>query len=297
MKLTTRQKRAGATRIGIVVIVLMVLVIAGVFLAFLRRAWERSYRVTCMNNLRVLGDGVFAFQEEHKFLPASCIDKKYATWAVQIVPYIESFKDTELAKWKMPRTYYAQPEDVRTAQLRIFYCPARRPPGHVSTSGDVPSDEKDGKNFAGALGDYAACSGSGGEWKTADANGAIIIGNVLKKEDDRIVNWVSRTRLTDESLPRGKQYTILIGEKHVPQNGWGQVASGDGSLYNGDYFGSFARIGGPGHTIAPTITSPYNENFGSYHAGICYFLYADGNVQGHSTSMSASVLGRLTNRH
>jgi hypothetical protein len=288
----TTQRRA-LSRLEAVALAVFVLFALGVLLTLLRNSWGQSDRVVCMNQLKRLGDAIFTYNEQHKHLPASCIADGYATWPVQIAPYL--FKDGEnnLLKWDMAETYYRQPEDVREAQIRLLYCPARRHAPLLSAAGDVHA----GKLYPGALGDYGCSSGSGAaEWDKAMANGAIVVGEVLKKDGERIVKWTGRTSLNERSLERGLQYTILLGEKHVPLDEWGRVEVGDGSIYNGDRYGSFARIGGPKHRIAPSITAPYERNFGSYHADFCQFLYADGNVHAHSTAMDPRVLGAFTNR-
>jgi hypothetical protein len=90
---------------------------------------------------------------------------------------------------------------------------------------------------------------------------------------------------------RGLAYTILIGEKHVPRGELGQLVAGDGSLYDGRHPSCYARVGGPGFALASGPDAPFNYNFGSYHAGLCNFLYADVNVQSMNIDVSPDVLG------
>ena len=117
----------------------------------------------------------------------------------------------------------------------------------------------------------------------------------IKMDGARLVEWQAQT--SAGPLPRGDSPTILLGEKHVPWSKFGAVAVGDGSLYNGDYPESAARVGGPKHGLAQSIHDPYNANFGSYHPRLCQFLMADGSVKSFDTSVGADVLGKLTNRH
>jgi hypothetical protein len=274
-----------------VVILLLVLLGAGVALIGMRQWWESSARVRCMEHLEKMMVAVAAHQDKKSHLPASRLAKGYATWAVQLAPYMASTNIEALRQWDLTRTYYAQPESVRQAQIAIFYCPARRYPPQLSSEGDVQGDTL----FPGALGDYACSSGDGSvPWDGIKANGAIIPAEVVKQEGDQLLDYHLLTDLN--KLPRGQSPTILIGEKHVPLGQFGQVAAGDGSLYNGDHLASFARVGGPGFGLSQSVTDPFNNNFGSAHPGICQFLMADGSVKSFDVSLSPIVLGKLTNR-
>jgi hypothetical protein len=300
MRRTLHPTRAGLGRIEVVIVLLIVLVVAGIAAVGLRNWWENAALVRCQFNLEKIGKAIVLYQDQKGKLPASRIAKGYATWAVQLAPYLPEELAAPLPRWDMPLSYYLQLDEVRQAQVPLYYCPARRQPPQLSTSGDEPSAALglgEGKHYPGALGDYACVSGNGaGDWETADANGAIIPADVLEKDGGLVLRWQALTSL--QALPRGQSNTLLIGEKHVPWDQFGVVAAGDGSVYNGDYLASFARVGGPGYGLVSTITDPKKqENFGSYHAGVCQFLLADGSVQAYDTSISEEVLGKLTNRH
>jgi prepilin-type processing-associated H-X9-DG protein len=88
----------------------------------------------------------------------------------------------------------------------------------------------------------------------------------------------------------------LIGEKHVPPDGLGRADAGDGSLYDGQNPASCARVAGPGHGLAASVTEPFNNNFGSPHRGFCQFLYADGSVRPITVGINEAVLGQLARR-
>jgi prepilin-type processing-associated H-X9-DG protein len=294
-------RRLGLGRVEVALLVVFGLLGLGLALVALNKGREEAQRAQCTQHLKEIGAAMHRFEDGkvRTFLPAARIADRYATWAVQISPFL-SLKDEEnpLKEWDQGRPYYSQPEPIRTAQVALYYCPSRRQSPQTSLSGDVPSDGQPNQDHhAGALGDYACASGNGDPahpWDSAKANGAIILGEVLRQEGDRILRWRGRTSL--ENLPRGQSYTILVGEKHVPLDGFGLAAQGDGSLYNGDYPASSARIGGPGHGLASGPDAPFRLNFGSYHPGICQFLFADGHVEAVAVSIHEEVLGRLLNR-
>ncbi len=290
--------RRGLSVVEVAIVGALALILIGVGLVALRLWWDTSARLRCMDNLRTVGESILAYQDGRKQLPASRIAREYATWAVQLAPYLPEKEAGPLLPWDLERTYYTQPPEVREAQLFHLYCPARRHPAQLSVEGDVPSTGKpDHQLYSGALGDYACCSGDGStDWQGDAANGAIIPAKVLKQQDGRILEWRALTQLTDESLPRGLSETILLGEKHVPWEQFGRVAVGDGSLYNGDYAASFARVGGPGFGLAEDVYAPFNSQFGSAHPGVCHFLMADNSVRVFGVHMDAHVLGQLARR-
>jgi hypothetical protein len=282
------------TGVEVLVLVVILLLVIGVILATIPRARESASRAQCAENLKQMGTGVRLFHDAKNFLPASRIADGYATWAVQLAPYLKLGKTDALARWDVRKPYGAQPEAVRTAQVPLFFCPSRRLPPQVSAGGDGAAAALPPP---GALGDYGCSSGSGSPqrpWTTAQADGAIIVGEVLERSDDLILNWRGRTDL--KSLTRGLSQTILVGEKHVPLDHFGQVQFGDGPLFDGDPPASAARVGGPGFGLAPAPDAPFHDNFGSYHPGLCQFLMADGGVRPLANAISEDVLGRLTTR-
>jgi hypothetical protein len=290
--------RAGWTRGEVLVGIIAMLTAIGVVATLVMGSRDPAQRFECANHLQRIGSAVQLFHDEHKTLPSSCIAPGYATWAVQISPYLPKDDGKAVKSWDLGLTYYDQSAGVREGQVWVYYCPARRPPGQVSVSGDVPVVGMAAlANYAGALGDYACAPTSDNAmkpWTSPEADGALIVGEVLEKVGSKIVRWKSRTTL--ESLKRGQSYTILLGEKNVPQGDFGQRDLGDGSLFNGDYPASFARIVDAKHGLAQGPTDAFNQNFGSWHPGICQFLMADGRVDVRANSVSPELLQKMIPR-
>ena len=275
------QCRRAFSRLDFVVVLVLGATLLGFVLVFLPRQRAHGLRVQCMNNLRRLGEGVHSYHKEHDALPPARIADGYAAWAVLLAPHVSS--DNPLKEWAEQKRFVDQNEKVRRAALLVCFCPAR------SRSSPTGND--------GALGDFAAVSGNGDpkhDWTGPDANGPLILGEVLKRKDDLILAW--RGRVTFQSLKRGLGYTLLIGEKQVPAGHIGEIGSGDGSLYDGRHPASFARIAGPSFGLAASETEPMNNNFGSAHAGLCQFHVADGSVRSFAVKTDPVVLGRLVTR-
>jgi len=300
--------RLGLTLLEVVLVLVLILIGVAVFLVFVQRTREAAKQAECANHLKILGEAIYYFEgtpenlrevglspraggpDAKQFLPAARIAEGYATWAVQIAPYLSA--SDPLAAWDVRKSYFDQPDDARQKIVPEFYCPARVRQSLLSESGDGRPGQAD--NLPGAVGDYACVSGDGDPahlWTTDKANGPLILGEVLERKGDLILRWRSRTSLA--SLERGLSYTLLLGDKHVPVGEYGQAAVGDGSLYNGQNPASFSRIGGPGYGLSPSPEALFNTNFGSWHPGCCQFLRADLSVHAVANSINENVLGDL----
>ncbi|HYV34958.1 MAG TPA: DUF1559 domain-containing protein [Gemmataceae bacterium] len=294
-------RRRAWTRIEVVVVIVVILTALGIVAVLLQTVRGPSQRVECGMNIHRMGETIQAYHEQHKSLPASCIAPGYATWAVQIAPFLQQDQGKALKGWDLNLSYYDQTAEVRAGQVAVFYCPARRVPGQLSTSGDVPPTDGLLANFAGALGDYGCAPTSDNVtnlWTSPDADGALIVGEVLEKQGDKIIRWKSRTTLQmlEYGPGRGLAVTILLGEKHVRPGDFGQVKFGDGSLYNGDHPASFARIVDKDHALAKDPRDSSQLNFGSWHKGICQFLMADGSLKVIEDGINPVVLQQLIPR-
>lgn len=128
----------------------------------------------------------------------------------------------------------------------------------------------------------------------------------------RITQWRSQTSLA--SITDGTSQTLLIGEKYIrPAMRWGQ--SEDRSIYNGQLARIFRRMAGaatapgsPPPAPFPLVTdlddswvgqTPIRETFqrfGSWHPGVCLFVFCDGSVRAVTNSVDDVTLGRLAER-
>jgi hypothetical protein len=293
------RRRPGLTRLEVVVVLVIFLIGVGLFLSFIGRGREVSRRVECANHLKILGQAIYLYHGTQDkpgkgFLPPARIADGCATWPIPLGPYLSA--NNPFAEWNLQKSYAVQSAAVREVVLPLLLCPARNRKHGLSVAGDI-GDLKAGLHLPGGLGDYACASGDGNPdfpWTGPEANGAIILGQVLEQKGDLILRWQSRTSF--DSLKRLQSATILIGEKHVPLGEFGKAEFGDGSVLNGANPASFARIGGPGYGLAQSPSDPCNTNFGSSHPGFCHFLHADGSVQPYAISLEAEILGRLINR-
>lgn len=296
--LMASRRRGGWTRAEALVIGLVCVVVFGLVVTIIFRSHEPAQRIQCADNLRNQGTAIRLYHENHRSLPASCIAPGYATWVVQVAGFLPRDNGKAVKPWDLTRPYYEQTQAVREGQVWDYFCPVRRLPPQLSVGGETaPAGKWKMQHLPGALGDYGCASGTDDparSWTTAEADGAIIPGEVLERDGDRIVRWQSRTSL--KALERGEAYTILIGEKHVVQGDFGQTIHGDGSIYNGDHPASFARTVGKDHALAQGPTAPFNNNFGSWHPGVCQFVMADGSLRVFANNLSPEALAKLVPR-
>src|SRR5262249_8934052 len=153
-----------------------------------------------------------------------------------------------------------------------------------------------------ALGDYAACVGdmrgtpnnpNNQNWFNTSSNGAIIIANTVPTVNTNspqtlvVTSFTSNTRMGN--IVDGTSNTFLAGEKHIPLGRFGRLRVGDGPAYSGAWTSSSGRIAGIEDPLAqgPTDVTPsggvvdgiYSRRFGSWHPGVCQFVFCDGSVR------------------
>jgi prepilin-type N-terminal cleavage/methylation domain-containing protein len=306
------------TLIELLVVIAIIAVLIGLLVPAVQKVREAATRTQCSNNLHQIGIAIHNYHDVQRALPPGRLDADGGvTWAVLIMPYLEL--DNFYNQWDTKKWYYVHPASVRRTQVSFYYCPARRSASADSVSiqgetpdtwpwsggvpaGDPQPDDMSGgiPHWYGALGDYAACAGdnANGDYNTETANGSIILAKctISGGAPWTITHWTSHTRF--ESIKDGLSNTIFVGEKHVKLGTFGREDNGDGSIYNGDPTNAnAARIAGPNNLLALSPTDVFRYQFGSYHAGVCQFLFGDGNVQALSVSVSGTVLSRLAARN
>jgi prepilin-type processing-associated H-X9-DG protein len=152
----------------------------------------------------------------------------------------------------------------------IYFCPSRRDPQICTT----PM----GANLTGSCSDYAVVGGD----NTLNT-GAFHI-------NDQYGTGIRLTAITD-----GTSSTLMIGEKHLTQVLLGDGAF-DGCIYSATPSGLSFRQAGSQHPLAISPQDAENGQFGSWHAGVCNFVFCDGHTTSVTTSIPGTTLGFLATR-
>jgi prepilin-type N-terminal cleavage/methylation domain-containing protein/prepilin-type processing-associated H-X9-DG protein len=330
-----RTTRRGFSLVEMLVAVAVIAILIGLLLPAIQQVREAANRSACANNLHQIALAVSSYELDRGMLPPSRNLYSYVgegpellapnddepdgdetivgTWAVYILPNLEQqdlYNLWDFQPWYVPQptkavsTSYATTFDLQLPRavqtpVKAYFCPSRRTMhtlptlsvldwGYVPGLGDSTQIPPDGQ--PGALGDYAANIGTTGDdiWNQilspkTGPNGPFRLGWNFQ--------GVPLVQITD-----GLSNTILLGEKQVYINGFGQLQYYDSSIYNGDNYWSSTRSGGTNYPISASI---YNNNpftdwaFGSYHSGVTQFAFVDGSVHAISSSISPQILQLL----
>jgi prepilin-type N-terminal cleavage/methylation domain-containing protein/prepilin-type processing-associated H-X9-DG protein len=294
-----RLRRAAFTLIELLVVIAIIAVLIGLLLPAIQKVREAANRTQCSNNLKQIGLAIHNYHNAHNTLPPSRLGSQFASWFVLILPYVE--QDNLYNQWDTTRTYYVQPTTAITTSVKLFYCPTRRSPSILSTQFEVSSTGiPDSQEHPGALGDYACNGGQYANSPIVDlpsCNGAMCLATAQVNGSGQLVSSKPLTSLS--SITDGTSNTFLAGEKHVPLSKFGQSGPnwGDGSIYNGDFPRNFCRLGGnPSFNLGQgpnDLVGPWHCKFGSYHPGICQFVFADGHVVSVANSVDMNTLQAL----
>jgi hypothetical protein len=249
----------------------------------------------------------------------------HSSWAAELWPYLEEGAALEL--YDSQKTWWLQPLEVRQVQVPGYYCPSRRSSPQFS---EVGQDNRGSAvtGIDGALADYAGNAGTGKNnlnQNTLDyysfhptstsqgkANG-IILAHPTATSDcggsrgSRDEGWLfvgEKTYVSIKNVTDGSSKTLLFGEKHVPEYGYGyyanppskNIAVYDSSIYNPDDYRVVTRFAGPAYPLAISSTEDVNLNFGGPHPDICQFVFADGHASAVPASIDPVVLGYLAIR-
>lgn len=282
-----KNRRTAFTLIELLVVIAIIAVLIGLLLPAVQKVREAAARMSCSNNLKQFGLAMHNFNDTNGHFPylRSGGGQNRHTWALLLLPYIE--QNNIYNAYKTPLTGVSQTDgfnnhtstdpvmvQARQAQVTTFFCPSRRSPTSLSLI-------TTGSTVTGMPSDYGACSG--------DTSAAPTTG-VFKLVNSN--HMLAFNKIGD--IADGTSNTIMLGEKHVPL-GLLNDPIVDGMIYSASEQQTYYRRAGASWPLAISNTVVASSQFGSWHTGVCQFVFGDGSVHAISTSIPGSTLGLLAN--
>lgn len=324
----SRAYRSGFTLVELLVVIAIIGLLVGLLLPAVQAAREAARAMQCKNNLHQISLAVEMFHDTRKSYPPARYQPrpgdpealncggKETTWLVRIMPYMEAGNLER--EWDYSQPYASHAENTRTTTLATFCCPSRRTAGDAIGSGLIvgggtrwvripcgcwiPIGGEDA-NLAGAVGDYGGNHGDLSPGNSGLPTDFLYGGNgtgIIISARARCFDGKPRTfedRVTQAMVTDGLSNTILAGEMHVPMGRLKQSPY-DAFIFNGDHVFNTGRLGGPTMPIATNLKGESDDlvRWGSWHAGVCNFAFADGSVRSISKTIDTDTLGMLSNR-
>lgn len=284
----TNSPKKGFTLVELLVVIAIIGILVGLLLPAVQAAREAARRMQCQNNLKQLGLAMHMYNDTYKKFPylRSGGGQNRHTWAMGLLPYME--QGALLNIYKTPLTGTSQTDGynnhtstdpimvaARQAQLSVFMCPSRRSPPSLSLI-------TLGSTVLGMPSDYVA---SAGDTATAPTNGFFTLVNA-----NHMLTSVKLAEVTD-----GTSNTVMLGEKHIQLGKLNQYDQ-DGMIFSGSEALTYYRIAGASQPYAINNTIAVTRQFGSWHTGVCQFVFGDGSVRTLSVSTPGTTAGLLAVR-
>ena len=295
MALRRLGRTPGFTLVELLVVIAIIAMLVTLLLPAVQSAREAARRSQCSNNLRQIGLALLNFEGAYNKLPPSRYKNRHPSWFAIVLPFVEGAAERKL--WDLSRTYYDRTNQrARETLIDVFRCASRG-------SNDLTQESlSDGPAATmGAVGDYAGNAGNnsrgGNQFWRPGANGTIITAAMFDEESNDSTDWESEVTL--KRITDGMSKTFFAGEKHIPLVN----VNKQGSMYNGDHQPNCARVVGRVAPLANSVNDTTRcqtgtcDTFGSWHPGICQFVFGDGHVAAIPTSANVLVLDRLAARN
>ena len=279
---TANNARTAFTLVELLVVIAIIGILAAVMMPALSTARQAGRRLECSNKLMRIGMAMNDYEQAFGSFPAGTVNPNgpvvskpagmHHSWLARILPYMD--QPTVYRKLDYSQSVYAEANRlVRDARISDYICPS----------------ESRGAEFP--MSSYAGCHNDIETPIDTNNNGVLFLNSAVARTD--IVDGLSQTIMVGEKISKEGDMSWLSGTRATLRNAGTKLASNDASWVTSEEAGE--TIIEP--LIDPRQTIPnYVGGFGSHHAVLVNFLFADGSIQSLPHDTSPQLLQQLANR-
>lgn len=291
------------TLVELLVVIAIIGVLMGLLLPAVQQAREAARSMQCNNNMKQLGLGLMSHNSmnEGRFPTGGngyCYvgDRQKGTdyeqrggWAYCVLPYIEQevLRDADI---------YTR----LTTPVSTFYCPSCRPAKLYLSRTDSGRDPRSDNESHAPLkmmskSDYAANCGTVNVVEGKAVQEYYNSGGLIFHRD-------ANTEVYEQDVYDGLSNTILVGERllNLSYNEVSTAVGDDDDCYLGGHNYDTLRCYADGKILRSRQgyggSGFLLSTFGSVHAGVCGFIFADGHHHPVSYAVNSETYWRLLNR-